>query len=96
MKESRTPDEEVRSASLNGSATEELNLTEKTMSPSVILDKCEDISVVHSAVTNEGKVCPNGSIANEVAVSHAPFPWRKLTKAAVMDAFKDVHTGIEP
>ena len=54
---------------------------------------CEDISVVHSTVTNEGKVSPKGSMANELGVSHLPVPWGKLTKATVMDAFKDVHTG---
>ena len=50
--------------------------------------------MVHSTVTNEGKVSPKGSMANEVSVSHVPVPWGKLTKATVMDAFKDVHTGL--
>ena len=29
-----------------------------------------------------------------MGVSHVPVPWGKLTKAIVMDAFKDVHTGL--
>ena len=33
-------------------------------------------------------------MASEVGVSHVPVPWGKLTKAIVMDAFKDVHTGL--
>ena len=94
VEESGTPDQEVRSASPNGSATEELNLTEETISTSPEHGTCEDISVVHSTVTNEGNVSPKGSMANEVGVSHVPVPWGKLTKATVMDAFKDVHTGL--
>ena len=81
-------------ASLNGSATEELNLTEETISTSPEHCTCEDIHVAHSAVTNEGKVSLKGSMASEVGVSHMPVPWGKLTKAIVMDAFKDVHTGL--
>ena len=94
VKESYNPGEEVRPASLKGSATEELNLTEETTSTSPINGTGEDISVVHSSVTREGQVNPTGSMANEVGVSHVPFPWGKLTKAHVMDAFKDVHTGL--
>ena len=94
VEESGTPDQEVRPASLNGSATEELNLTEETISTSPEHGKCEDFSVVHSTVTNEGKVSTKGSMANEVGVSHVPVPSGKLTKATVMDAFKDVHTGL--
>ena len=93
VEESGTPDQEVRPTSLNGGATEELNLTEETISTSPEHGTCEDISVVHSAVTNEGKVSPKGSMASEVGVSHVPVPWGKLTKAIVMDAFKDVHKG---
>ena len=33
-------------------------------------------------------------MASEVGVSHVPVPCGKLTKAIVMDAFKDVHTGL--
>ena len=33
-------------------------------------------------------------MAREVGVSHVPVPWGKLTKAIVMNAFKDVHTGL--
>lgn len=33
-------------------------------------------------------------MASEVGVSHVPVPWGKLTKPHVMDAFKDVHTGL--
>ena len=94
VKESYNPGEEVRPASLKGSATEELNLTEETTSTSPINGTGEDISVVHSSVTREGQVNPTGSMANEVGVSHVPFPWGKLTKAHVMDAFKDVPTGL--
>ena len=32
-------------------------------------------------------------MASEVGVSHVPVPWGKLTKAIVMEPFKDVHTG---
>ena len=94
VEESGTPDEEVRPASLNGSATEELNLTEKTTSTSPVHGTYEDLSVVHSAVTNEEKVSQKGSMVSEVGVSHVPVPWGKLSKAIVMDAFKDVHTGL--
>ena len=90
MKES----EEVRPASLKGSKTEELNLTEETTSTSPIHGTGEHISVVHSSVTREGQVNPKGSMASEVGVSHVPVPWGILTKAHVMDAFKDVHTGL--
>ncbi len=34
------------------------------------------------------------STASEVGVSHVPVPWGKLTKAIVMEAFKDVHSGL--
>ena len=91
VKESETPGEEVRPASLKGSETEELNLTEETTSTSPIHGTGEHISVVHSSVTREGQVNRRASMASEVGVSHVPVPWGKLT---VMDAFKDVHTGL--
>ena len=94
VEDSGTPDQEVRHASLNGSATEEINVTEETTSTSPVHGTCEAISVVHGAVISEGKVPPKRSIACEVGVSHVPVPWGKLTKAIVMDAFKDVHTGL--
>ena len=94
VEESEISDQEVRPASLNGSATEEINVTEETTSTSPVHGMCEDISVVHGAVISEGKVPPKRSIACEVGVSHVPVPWGKLTKAIVMDAFKDVHTGL--
>ena len=78
---------------MDGSVTEELNLTEETTSTSPVHGACEDISVVHRAVTSEEKVSPKGDMASEVGVSHVPVPWGKLIKAIVMDAFKDVHTG---
>ena len=55
VEESGTSDQEVRPASLNGSTTEDLKLTEETNSTSPVHDTFEDISVVHSAVTNEMK-----------------------------------------
>ena len=58
VEESGPPDQEVRPTSLNGSATEEINLTEETTSTSPVHGTCEDISVLHRAVTNEEKVCP--------------------------------------
>ena len=94
VEESGTPDQEVRPASLNGSATEEINVTEETTSTSPVHGTREDISVVHRAVISEENVRPKRSMANEVGVSHVPVPWGKLTKAIVMDAFKDVHTGL--
>ena len=94
VEESGTPDQEVRPASLNGSATEEINVTEETTSTSPVQGTCEDISVVHRAVISEENVRPKRSMASEVGVSHVPVPWGKLTKAIVMDAFKDVHTGL--
>ena len=33
-------------------------------------------------------------MASELGVSHVPVPWGKRTKSIVMDAFKDVHTGL--
>ena len=33
-------------------------------------------------------------MAREVGVSHVPVPWGKLTKAIVMHALKDIHTGL--
>ena len=33
-------------------------------------------------------------MASEVGVSHVPVPWGKLTKAIVMEAFRDVYTGL--
>ena len=45
VEESGTPDQEVRPASLNGSATEEINLTEKTTTTSPVHGTCEDISI---------------------------------------------------
>ena len=94
MEESGTPDQKVRPASLNGSATEEINVTEETTSTSPVHGTCEDISIVHGAVISEGKVPPKRSMASEVGVSHVSVSWGKLTKAIVMDAFKDVHTGL--
>ena len=94
VEESGTPDQEVRPASLNGSATEEINLTEETTSTSPVHGTCQDIRVVHRGVISEENVRPKRSMASEVGVSHVPVPWGKLTKAIVMDAFKDVHTGL--
>ena len=94
VEESEPPDQEVRPTSLNGSATEEINLTEETTSTSPVHGTCEDISVLHRAVTNEEKVRPKESMASEVGVSHVPVPCGKLTKAIVMDVFKDVHTRL--
>ena len=94
VEESGTPDREVRPDLLNGSTTEELKLTEETTSTSPVHGTCEDISVVHSAVTNAEKVSPKGSMGSEVGVSHVPVPWGRLTKAIVMDTFKDVHTWL--
>ena len=45
VEESGTPDHEVRPASLNGSATEEINLTEETTTTSPVHGTCEDISI---------------------------------------------------
>ena len=45
VEESGTPDQEVRPAPLNGSATEEINLTEKTTTTSPVHGTCEDISI---------------------------------------------------
>ena len=94
VEESGTPDQEVRLASLEGGVAEELNLTEETSSTSPVHGTCETISVDHSAVTSDGKVRPKGNMASEVGVSHVPVPWGKLTKAIVMEAFRDVHTGL--
>lgn len=33
-------------------------------------------------------------MASKLGGSHVPVPWGKLTKAIVMDSFKDVHTGL--
>ena len=77
MEESGTPYQEVRLASLDGSVTEELNPTEETTSTSPVHCTCEDISVVHSAVASDEKVCPKGNMASEVGVSHVPVPWGK-------------------
>ena len=94
MEKSGTLDPEVRPASLNGSATEEINLTEDTTSTSPGHGTYEDISVVHSAVTNEERASPKESVASGVGVSHVPVHWGKLSKVIVMDAFKDVHIGL--
>ena len=58
LQKSGTPDQEVRLASLNGSATEELNLAEETISTSPVHGTYEDIIGVHSAVLNEENVRP--------------------------------------
>ena len=91
VEESGTPDQEISHASLDGSVTEELNLTEGTTSTSPVHGTFEDISVVHSAVARDEKVCPKGNMASEVGVSHVPVPLGKLTKAIVI---KDVRTGL--
>ena len=72
VEESGTPDQEVRLASLDGSVTEELNLNEETTSTSPVHGTCEDISVVHSVVGSDDKVCPKGNLASAVGVSHVP------------------------
>ena len=61
VEESGTPDQEVRLASLDGGVAEELNLTEETPSTSPVHGTCETISVVHSAVTRDGKVRLRGT-----------------------------------
>ena len=94
VKESRTPDKEVRPTSLNGDTTEGLKLTEKTNSTSPVHGTREVIGVVHSAVTSEEKVSSTRSMACEVGVSHVPVPWGKLAKTIFVDAFKDVHAGL--
>ena len=77
---------------MDGGVVEELNLTEETTSTSPVHGTCETISVVRSAVTSDGKVRPKGNMASEVGVSHVPVPWGKLT--IVIEAFRDVHTGL--
>jgi len=74
VEERGAPAQEIRPASLDGSVTEELNLTEETTSTSPVHGACEDISVVHRAVTSEEKVSPKGDMASEVGVSHVPVP----------------------
>ena len=94
VKKSGTTVQEVRPTSLNGSTTEELHLTEETTSTSLEHGMCENVSAVHSAVTSKERGNPEGSMASKVGVSHVPVPWGKLTKVIVMDAFKDIHTGL--
>ena len=40
------------------------------------------------------KFVQGGAWRSEVGVSHDPVSWGKLTKAIVMDAFKDAHIGL--
>jgi len=61
VEESGTPAREIRAASLDGSVTEELNLTEEITSTSPVHGVCENISVAHSAVTSEEKVSQRGT-----------------------------------
>ena len=70
VEESGTPDQEVRPASLNGSATEEINLTEETTSTSPVPGTCEDISLVHRAVINEETARPKRSMAHGTHPPH--------------------------
>ena len=69
VKKSGTPDQEVRPTLLNGSATEELHLTEETTSTSPEHGMCENVSAVHSAVTSKERINPEGSMASKVGVS---------------------------
>ena len=95
MEESGIPDKEISSEKLDGSPTEELKPLSEPSNTSPANGMCEDISAVHSSATSEVEVSPsNRSMAREVGVSRVPVPWGKLTKAIVMDAFKDVHTGL--
>ena len=54
----------------------------------------DDITEVHNTAAIEAHDKQVMSVATEMGVSHVPVPWGKLTKAIVMEAFKDVHTGL--
>ena len=49
---------------------------------------------VHSTAAVEAKVKPVESKQCENSVPHVPVPWGKLSKAIVLDVFKDVHIGL--
>ena len=49
---------------------------------------------VHSTAAVETKVKPVESKQCENSVPHVPAPWGKLSKAIVLDVFKDVHIGL--
>ena len=49
---------------------------------------------VHSTAAVEAKVTPVESKQCENSVPDVPVPWGKLSKAIVLDVFKDVHTGL--
>ena len=51
---------------------------------------CGDESI--AAVVAEKKSVV--SSVSQSSVPHVPVPWGKLTKAIVLDVFKDVHTGL--
>ena len=55
-----------------------------------------DETEVHSTAAVETKVKPVESKQCENSVPRVPVPWGQLSKAIVLDVFKDVHTGLGP
>ena len=53
-----------------------------------------DETEVHTTAAVEAKVMPVESKQCENSVLRVPVPWGKLSKAIVLDVFKDVHTGL--
>ena len=96
VEESGMSDKESRPTSLNDSPTGELKPAGLPDTTSPVNSVCADIhvSAVNGTATSEAQVKRMVSAASEVGVSHMPVPGGKLTKAIVLEAFKDVHTGL--
>ena len=96
VEESGMSDKESRPTSLNDSPTGELKPAGLPDTTSPVNSVCTDIhvSAVNGTATSEAQVKRMVSAASEVGVSHMPVPGGKLTKAIVLEAFKDVHTGL--
>ena len=91
--ESDTTDWDITATTLQDTAVKELTsvLSGPPSSIDPVAPNCGDESI--AAVVAKKK--PVVSSVSQFSVPHVPVPWGKLTKAIVLDVFKDVHTGLE-
>ena len=91
-KDERPSASNCRLPSLNENPTEKFQQTDSPQSTVSATTSCEEISEVYNNAASTVKDRPVMSKAHEMGASISPG---KLTKDDVMEAFKDVHTGLE-
>ena len=90
--DSDTTDWDITATTLQDTAAQELTSVVSGPFSSIdpVAPNCRGESI--AAVVAEKKPVMNS--VGQFSVPHVPDPWGKLTKAIVLDVFKDVHTGL--